>query len=306
MSAPNISTAASTTALSLPASLAGMNTSQRNLTLALGISLFLHAVLLTLHFTYPDALTHVTERAMDVVLVNAKHQNRPDQAQAKAQANLDGGGNVDEDHRATTPLPPSAQTKEGNDLVSAQQRVAELEAQQRQILTKLKEDKAKARSDERKEDKLTPQPNATGFDLVNRAMAIARLEAQIDRQMDDYNQKPRKKFIGARTEEYLPAQYIEDWRLKVERVGNLNYPEAARGKMYGSLVVYIEIDADGNLKRAEVQRSSGQKVLDEAALRILRLAAPYGKFSSQMREQFDVLAFARTWSFTQADRLQSQ
>lgn len=282
-----------------------MRPSERNLTLALGFSFLFHALLLTVHFTYPDALTKGTERALDVVLVNSKHNNRPDKAQAKAQANLDGGGNTDLDKVATTPLPPSAQVKDGNDLVSAQQRVAQLEAQQRQMLTKLKSEKA-VRSEQKQQDNLPPVANLSGLDLANRAMAIARLEAQIDRQMDDYSKRPRKKFIGARTEEYLPAQYIEDWRLKVERVGNLNYPEEARGRMYGSLVVYLEIDADGNLKRAEVQRSSGQKVLDEAALRILRLASPYGKFSAQMREQFDVLAFARTWTFTQADRLQSQ
>lgn len=289
----------------MPALLAGMRPSERNLTLALGVSFVFHALLLAVHFTYPDALARAKERALDVVLVNAKHNRRPDQAQAKAQANLDGGGNTDQDRRATTPLPPSEQVKEGNDLVAAQQRVAELEAQQRQMMTRLNSDQ-RVRSDARQEDKLPVQPTVSGFDLVNRAMAVARLEAQIDRQMDDYNKRPRKKFVGARTEEYLPAQYIEDWRLKVERVGNLNYPEAARGKLYGSLVVYIEINQNGELLRAEVQRSSGQKVLDEAALRILRLAAPYGKFSAEMRQQFDVLAFARTWTFSQSDQFQSQ
>lgn len=281
-----------------------MNRSQRNLAWALGISLVFHALLLTLHFTYPDALARVKEKALDVVLVNAKHRDRPVHAQAKAQANLDAGGNTEQEHRATTPLPPSEHTKEGNDLVSARQRVAELEAQQKQMLTRLKAERA-VQADEKQADNLPRPPEISGFDLANRAMAVARLEAQIERDYDDYNKRPRKKFIGARTEEYLPAQYIEDWRLKVERVGNLNYPEAARGKLYGSLVVYMEINQDGELIRAEVQRSSGHKVLDEAALRILRLAAPFGRFSPQMRQQFDVLAFARTWTFTQGDQLQS-
>ncbi|HEX5393062.1 MAG TPA: TonB family protein [Rhodocyclaceae bacterium] len=279
-----------------------MNRSQRNLAWALGISFLLHGVLLMVHFTYPDALTHVTERALDVVLVNSKHSERPEQAQAKAQANLDAGGNTEQEHRASTPLPPSPHTKEGNDLVSAQQRVAQLEALQKQMLTQLKSQKA-VHASEQQAEPLPPQPTVSGMDLANRALAVARLEAQIDRQYDEYNKRPRKKFIGTRTTEYLPAQYIEDWRLKVERVGNLNYPEAARGKLYGSLLVYMEINQDGELLRAEVQRSSGQKVLDEAALRILRLAAPFGKFSNEMRQQFDVLAFARTWTFTQADQL---
>lgn len=290
----------------MPAFLARMNPSERNLTLALGASFVVHALLLTVHFTYPDALSRVTERALDVVLVNAKHKQRPDQAQVKAQANLDGGGNTDLDRRATTPLPPSQQTREGNDLIAAQQRVADLEAQQRQMLTQARNEK-KVRNEEKREDKLPQQSITSGLDLANRAMAIARLEAQIDRQLDDYSKRPRVKHITSlRASEYLPAQYIEDWRQKVERIGNLNYPEAARGRMYGSLIVYIEISAEGELLRAEVQRSSGQKVLDEAALRILRLAAPYGKFSNEMRQQFDVLAFARTWTFTQADQLRAQ
>jgi protein TonB len=237
-----------------------------------------------------------------VVLVNSKHSKRPDQAQAKAQSNLDAGGNTNKEDRATTPLPPSPHSKEGNDLVSAQQRVAQLEALQKQMLTQLKSKKAVSASDQLTEP-LPPQPTVSGMDLANRALAVARLEAQIDRQYNEYNKRPRMKYIGTRTTEYLPAQYIEDWRLKVERVGNLNYPEAARGKLYGSLLVYMEINQDGELLRAEVQRSSGQKVLDDAALRILRLAAPFGKFSNEMRQQFDVLAFARTWTFSQADQL---
>lgn len=272
------------------------------LSAAIGISVAVHAVMLSVHFAYPDALTHTTEHALDVVLVNSKHSQRPEQAQAKAQSNLDAGGNTEQEHRATTPLPPSPHSKEGNDLVSAQQRVAQLEALQRQMLTQLKSKKAVSAS-EQQTDPLPVQPTVSGMDLANRALAVARLEAQIDRQYDEYNKRPRKKFIGTRTSEYLPAQYIEDWRLKVERVGNLNYPEAARGKFYGSLLIYLEINQDGELLRAEVQRSSGQKVLDDAALRILRLAAPFGKFSNDMRQQFDVLAFARTWTFSQADQL---
>ncbi|HEY6896751.1 MAG TPA: TonB family protein [Rhodocyclaceae bacterium] len=282
-----------------------MDSNQRNLTVALLISFAFHALLLSIHFSFPGALEQVTERALDVVLVNAKHRNRPDRAQAKAQANLDGGGNTDLERRATTPLPPSADTREGNDLVSAQQRVAELEAAQRQMMTRLKSEKA-VTSNPQQEDKLPPQTTVNGLDLANRAMAIARLEAQIDKQLDDYSKRPRKKFIGARTEEYLPAQYIEDWRQKIERVGNLNYPEAAKGKLYGSLVVYIEIRSDGELERAEIQRSSGHKLLDEAALRILRLAAPYGRFSAELKRQSDILAFARVWTFTQSDQLQAQ
>lgn len=289
-------------------SLASLDRSQRNLALGIVISVLFHSLLLAVHFTYPDALEKATERVMDVVLVNSKHKTRPTTAQAKAQANLDGGGNTEQDRRATTPLPPSAQTREGDDLVQAQQRATQLEAQQREMMARLKSDRAIA-TDLRREEKTLNPADANGMDLVSRSMAIARLEAQIDRQVDDYNKRPRKLHIGSRAEEYVFAQYIEDWRLKVERIGNLNYPEAARGRFYGSLTVYIEINSAGDLLRAEIQRSSGQKILDEAALRILHLASPFGQFSQELRKKMgenSVIAFARVWTFTQGDQLKSQ
>lgn len=284
--------------------LARMDTNQRNLTLAVIFSLLVHALLLSVHFTFPGALDRVKERALDVVLVNSKHARKPSQAQARAQANLDAGGNTEQDRRATTPLPPSAQTRIGEDLVQAQQRVNQLESQTRELVTRFRAERVFNVG--RNSSEPLPPVAAPGLDLYSRSMAIARLEAQIDKQMDDYNKRPRKKFIGTRTEEYLPAQYLEDWRQKVERIGNLNYPEAARGKLYGSLVVYLEINSEGKLERAEIQRSSGHKLLDEAALRILRLASPFARFPDNLKSQFDILAFARTWSFTQADVLRTQ
>ncbi len=291
--------------LALSAANSPRDRSQRNFALGLGISIAVHVLLLSIHFTYPTAFSQAKERVLDVVLVNSKHRTRPKDAQAKAQANLDGGGNTEDPRRATTPLPPSAQNTQGDDLVAAQQRVAQLENLQREMMTQLKSEKA-VRTDLKLEEKLPPQEQPNGMDLITRSMAMARMEAQIEKQVDDYNQRPRKKFLGTRTEEYLPAQYVEDWRQKVERVGNLNYPAEARGKLYGNLTIYIEISSEGELVRAEIQRSSGQKVLDEAALRILRLAAPFGRFPPELKRQYDVLAFARVWAFTQTDQLKAQ
>jgi len=148
-------------------------------------------------------------------------------------------------------------------------------------------------------------PNISGADLATNAMAIARLEAQIDRQTNEYNQRPRKKFIGARVEEYRFAQYVEDWRQKIERVGNLNYPDAAKGRLYGSLVLTVIIKANGDLERVEVSRSSGKKLLDDAARRIVQMAAPYGAFPESIQRDTDLLEITRTWTFTNADRLRS-
>ncbi len=289
----------------MPAFLAAMDAPRRNLTLALGVSLLLHAVLLAVRFTPPDFLEKARERALDVILVNTKSKAKPEKAQAKAQTNLDGGGNTDEDRRAKTPLPPSVRTKEGDHLIEAQRRVAELEAQTQQQMTRLKSERTVSTDTPKVNPVPAPQPNLSGADMASSALAIARVEGQIARQLEEYNQRPRKKFIGARVEEYRFAQYVEDWRQKIERIGNLNYPAAARGRLYGSLVLTVIIKANGDLDRVEISRSSGQNLLDDAARRIVQMSAPFAAFPESIRRDTDVLEITRTWTFTNADRLRA-
>jgi protein TonB len=291
--------------LPMPAFLAAMDAPRRNLTLALGASLLLHAVLLAIRFTPPDFMDKAREQALEVILVNSKSKARPDKAQAKAQTNLDGGGNTDEDRRAKTPLPPSANTREGDRLMEAKRRVAELEAQAQQQMTRLKGERSVSIDKSKVNPVAAPEPNVSGADLASSALAIARLEGQIARQMEEYNKRPRKQFIGARTEEYRFAQYVEDWRQKIERIGNLNYPDAAKGRLYGSLTLSVVIKANGDLKQVEVIRSSGQALLDDAARRIVRMAAPYAPFPPNIQRDTDELDITRTWTFTNADRLRA-
>jgi periplasmic protein TonB len=134
---------------------------------------------------------------------------------------------------------------------------------------------------------------------------VARMEAQIDRRLNEYAKRPRKAVIGARTREHRFAQYLEDWRLKIERVGTLNYPEAARGRLYGSLLLLVSIRADGSLERVEIQRSSGVKVLDEAAVRIVELAAPFAPFPPDIRTDTDIIEIVRTWTFTNSNQVRA-
>jgi protein TonB len=287
------------------AKLKALHPSGITLSTALGISVFVHAIALTVHFTPPDFIDKMRERALDVVLVNSKSKSRPANAQAKAQTNLDGGGNTEEDRRAKTPLPPSPNTREGRELIEAQRRVTELEAQQQQMMTRLKSEKSVAADTTQSNPAPVAEPIRSGADLASSALAIARIEGQISRQMDEYNQRPRKKFIGARVEEYRFAQYVEDWRQKIERIGNLNYPDAAKGRLYGSLVLTVIIKANGDLERVEVSRSSGKSLLDDAARRIVQMSAPYAAFPEAIRRDTDVLEITRTWTFTNADRLRS-
>jgi len=283
-----------------------VDSASRNLSLALGLSLVLHAVVLSIHFKLPQAINKATEHALDVILVNSKSASRPDKVQAKAQANLDGGGNTDEDRRAKTPMPVAPTVQEGSDIVEAKKRVTELEVQQQQMLTQIRSSKAVTTENRRNAPAPTMAPTATGLDLATAALNLTRLEGQIARNVEDYNKRPRKKFIGARVEEYRFAQYVEDWRQKVERIGNLNYPDAAKGRLYGSLVLTVVIKSDGSLDKVELSRSSGQKVLDNAARRIVEMAAPYSAFPDSIKRDTDVVEITRTWSFTTSDRLQAQ
>lgn len=277
---------------------------QRTLSLAFALSLLLHAFVLSIHFRWP--LPEVRERAptLDVVLVNSRQAKRPEQPQARAQANLDGGGQSERPVRAQTPLPPARTTQTGDQLIEAQARVAQLEQQQRELMTRATP--APQRMPSAAEAAPAPAPTLSGRDLALSARAQLRLEAEIARSLEEYNQRPRRKFIGVRVEEYRFAQYVEDWRLKVERVGNLNYPEAARGKLYGNLVLTVAIKSDGSLERVELNRSSGHKVLDEAARRIVELAAPFAAFPDNIRRDTDIIEITRTWSFTSSDQLRTQ
>ena len=277
----------------------------RRLWLAIAISLAVHGLLMTLHFSFPDASKAVRDKALDIILVNARSEKKPSEAQALAQANLDGGGNIDENRRVKTPLPPKPQQTTGTEIESMQRRVREIEVAQKKMLTAAKTARAVAAA-RNAEEQPTPVTNLSGLDLAESARAMARLEGEINKSVDEYNKRPRTRFIGARTKEYRFAQYIESWRQKVERIGTLNYPEEARGKLYGSLVLTASINHDGSLNRVDINRSSGYKVLDEAAKRIVRMAAPYADFPPDIRRDTDILEITRTWYFTQGDQVSSK
>ena len=272
---------------------------------ALGVSLALHAIALAVHFKFPEAMRWKAEsQALEVVLINAKTRERPAKADVLAQANLDRGGNVDEPRRAKTPLPVTHPRTEGKDFADAQRRIQQLEAQQERLLAQAKET---ARRVPAEPPKSAPAPEAlpapSGRDLADLSLAAMRLQAQIDRQIDDYQKRPRKKFLGANAREYRFAQYEEDWRVKVERVGTLNYPAEASGKAYGNLRLTVTIRPDGNVESIELDRSSGLKVLDAAAFKIVRMATPFAAFPPDIRRDTDLLVITRTWFFGRGDKI---
>lgn len=279
----------------------------RRLWIAVGISVLFHGLLLFLNFQFPEASQAFREKAMDIILVNAKSARKPTDAQALAQANLDGGGNTDENRRARTPLPVLRSEERGDDVQRATRRVQELEEMQRQLLTQMKQsNEGAAQSNAVPRPQAEPEQRISGRDLATRALASIHREAQIARDVEEYNKRPRKQFVGARAAEYRFAQYADEWRQKVERVGNLNYPAEARGRIYGSLQLAVSIRSDGSVDSIEILRPSGFPVLDRAAERIVRMASPYGAFPGDIRKDTDILVITRTWRFAPGDQLHGE
>jgi protein TonB len=271
----------------------------------MAISFALHLfVLFGIALVLPDPsnIARFTQ-PLQVILVNSKSKSRPSKADALAQANLDGGGNTAEDRQAKSPMPTISDDRQFTP-EQRTKRIAELEAETKRILARLNSNYS-AVQPELKKQKSNSSNN--GEDLVQRSLEMARLEAQINKNWDAYQKLPRRKNVGARTQEYRFAQYIEDWRVKVERIGNLNYPEQARQqKVFGSLILTVSIRADGSVESVEVSKSSGQRILDAAAMRIVKLAAPYSPLPPNITNDVDILEITRTWTFTPSDKLESE
>ncbi len=272
------------------------------------LSALLHALLLSLHFTHdPRTQADTGTRPLQVVLVNAKSPTRPTDAKLLAQANLEGGGNTEQKLVATSPFPAHRDTEPQPELKQKLAKLQEMERQQQALLTQLRASPSLPlpASENVPQEHSGARPDA--HDLIQRSLEMARLQAQIERQYQAYQERPKRRFVGARAEEYRFARYVEDWRIKVERVGNLNYPEEARQKkLYGSLLLTVHLRADGSVERVEVDRSSGSRILDEAAQRIVQLASPFAPFPEDIRRDTDILAITRTWTFTRQDQLTSQ
>jgi len=270
-------------------------------------SVLLHAVVLAIRFAPIDLSKFQRDASpLEVALVNAKSVSKPTKADILAQANLDGGGNTDAKRRAKTPLPALPKDNATAELAVAAQKVEALEKKSQEMLTQLKSAAAI--------ETPKPTPNATpdmpelptATEMMQRTMEAMRLEAQIAKDMDAYQKRPKRRFVGARAEEYRFARYIEDWRLKVEGIGNRNYPEAARvQKLYGSLLLTVGIRADGSVETVVVDRTSGQKILDLAAIRIVEMGGPYAAFPPSISRDTDILYITRTWSFAPGDSLTS-
>ena len=276
--------------------------SPSTLQIALGVSVAVHAGLLAVRFVDPEGFNRVfKDTPLEVVLVNARTNERPDKAQAIAQTNLAGGGDA-EKGRATSPLPPSALTSIGDAVEDAQRKIDAMQEQQMMLLTQLKGALAALPPPDPKQP--TSNPEAQAREEKRRQMV--KMLAEIERRIQEENARPKKRYLSPATREEVYAIYYDSLRRKIEDRGTQNFPEVAGKKLYGELTMIVTINFDGRVLDAEVVETSGSLTLDRRAKTIARNAGPFGRFNDAMRRKADQIVVVSRFKFTRDETLETK
>ena len=267
------------------------------LSLALVVAVVLHVAVITqLQFDWINAPFESRAPDLDVILVDWASEQAPDQADFLAQANQSGGGDNPELERPSSPPPSeSGGNPEPQRQTSPQPQPRAEPVAPELLATETETAELEQRQETPVEEKSLPNANQ----LLQQTRQLAQTAPDPLAEARLVPKRPRRKFITANTREHLYASYMRNWVAKVERVGNMNYPEQARQRnLEGSLVLSVDVLADGSIERVQVLRSSGYELLDEAAVRIVRLAAPYADLPPDVRKETDILTITRTWQFS--------
>jgi len=268
---------------------------------ALGLSLAVHAGLLTLRFVDPQAFERVfADTPLEVILVNARSNEAPVKAQAIAQANLAGGGEAAQG-RATSPLAASAEVRLGEAAEDTRQLIDQMLQEQIQLLTHMRREAALLPPDGAA-DQGTPEQRA---ERERRRQMIKQL-AEIEKRINEENARPRKRYVSPATNEAVYALYYDTMRRKIEDRGTRDFPEVQGRKLYGELTMNVTVDATGRVVEAEVVRPSQSRLLDQRAMAIVRGAAPFGAFTSAMRREADQIVVTSRFRFTREDGFEAQ
>ncbi len=272
------------------------------LEIALGVSLVVHGVLLTIRFVDPAAFNRVfQDTPLEVVLVNARANEKADRAQVIAQTSLAGGGEADKG-RATSPLPPSALTTMGDAAEDAQRKIEAMQEQQMLLLARLKQTLAAMPPPDPKVP--TNSPEAIAQEEKRRH--LVKILAEIERRINEENARPKKRYISPSTREEVYAVYYDRLRRKIEDRGTHNFPEAAGKKLYGELTMVVTVNHDGRILETEIVESSGNTTLDRRAETIAKAAGPFGSFSDAMRAKADQIVVVSRFKFTRDDTLETK
>jgi protein TonB len=273
------------------------------LQLALGVSVIVHAALLTVRFVDPEAFNRVFEDTpLEVILVNAHTPDKPDRAQAIAQANMAGGGEADKG-RATSPLPPALTSLEGEDTEQDQQRLLrDMQEQQNLMLSQVRNMLSSMPPADPQQAQLSPEQALR----EEKRRQLTKLLAEIERRINTENARPKKRYISPATREAVYAVYYDRLRRAIEDKGTDNFPQINGKKLYGELIMIVNVNNDGSVLSTEIVQSSGVPALDRRARAIARSAGPFGEFSSAMRRQADQIAVVSRFKFTRDDTLETK
>jgi protein TonB len=260
---------------------------------ALLVSVGVHAALLGVRIVDPEGFNRVFEDTpLEVILVNSRSREAPTKAHAIAQANLAGGGEL-EKGRATSPLPPSPMIELGESIEESRRQIEQLQEEQRQLLTQLRRKLAAMPAPDPKRESRTPEGRAQ----IEQRRQLLQLTAEIEKRINEENARPKKRYISPSTKEAAYAMYYDRLRRKIEERGTRNFPDHRGRKLYGELVIVLTVDALGRVVDAEVAVPSQSKILDKRALAIVKAAAPFGLFTTDMRRQADQLEITSRFTF---------
>lgn len=229
------------------------------------------------------------------ITVSNRRTPAPDEADYLAETSQDGGGNTTEKIQPTQTIPEQAPAVIPQQPVESPAQVVSASVAEKKV------------HQEKTESPETEQPEITATELIERSMEMVNLNEQLNESMQAYAHRPRHIYVSARTQEYKYANYMSEWVKKVERVGNLNYPdEARRAGLTGKLIMDVTMNADGTVRNISIMRASGHKVIDEAAIRIVNLAAPFPPFPEDILKDADIMHITRTWEFSTSNQLKSR
>jgi len=275
-------------------------TSSDRLSFTLFLALLLHAVVI-LGVTFSPSDDENLSKTLEVTLANYKSDKAPKEADYIAQANQEGSGTLDEARMLTTDVEADFDSNAINEASPEQQQASAPKKPQgqNQIVTTTAESKKQVRTEQNEAVFQLDLPDGPQKSLLQRSLEMASLEAKLDTQRQTYARKPRiQRLTAASTMKASDAYYVNSWRRKIEQMGALNYPHEAESCFDNCrLRLLVAINPDGTIRELTILESSGRKVLDDAALRIVRLSAPFAPFTEEMRKDVDVLEIIRTWQF---------
>ena len=282
----------------MPLSLKSLSTLQW----ALALSVLLHGAALVVRFVNPEGFQRAFQSTtLDVVLVNARSDDKPDKAQAIAQVNLAGGGDAADQRMVSTPLPATAQDVAGNSLIVQNQRQIDAMQEQQQLLI------ARVKAQLAAMPKPDPRRNATRQTRAQeeKRQQLSKLLAAIERRVQEENARPRKRWLSPATLGSTYAIYYDNMRRMIEDRGTRDFPQVAGRKLYGELVMGLRINHDGRVLDARVVQSSGDRLLDRLAEAIAQSAGPFGPFTLAMRQDTDQFDITARFHFTHEQTLET-